>query len=210
MSIKIYLEETGGKKIYVRPEFGEGVYLYPGEIKKLGLKEGDCVDQQELERFRTEYAIPRAKKRAMALLVKKDYTEGELRDKLCKSVNDSRSVEEALRYVLAHGYVDDMQYARDYISSKKGKKSFRQIQMELTRKGISSQMLTLAFEEAGEQDAADLLPLVKRYMRKFSQWDEAALRKTCAHFYRKGYAAASVRQAMEALEMEESMPCDDI
>lgn len=202
--MKISVEKTGGKKVYVCPEYGEGVYLYPGEIKKQGIGEKDCLTEQEMEQLRAEYAIPRAKKRAMALLIKKDYTEKELREKLSQSLHDRLSAEEALRYVLSHGYVDDMQYAKDYISSKKGRKSFRQIKRELSGKGISSQVMEIAFEEAGEQGTEEIRPLVEKYLRRFSEWNQDAMEKTCAHFYRKGYALRVVRQAVREIQEEDT------
>lgn len=166
------------------------------------MQDGDYLGERELEQLRKEFAIPRAKKRALGLLQKKDYTEGELREKLKKSGNDAVSLDAALQFVLSHGYVDDMQYARDYISSKKGKKSFRKIQTELVRKGISSRLIALAFEEAGEQKEEDIRPLVERYLRKFPEWNEETMQKTCASFYRKGYAVRQIRQVMEGLQKE--------
>ena len=44
------------------------------------------------------------------------------------------------------GYVDDTQYARDYLYFKKGRKSFLQIKMELQKKGIPAEVLETVFE----------------------------------------------------------------
>ena len=78
MRYKITLEDTGKKKIYVNPEVREGIYLYPGEVKKLKLEDGSEIEQDEFEKIRLEYALPRAKHRAIALLAKRDKTEKEL------------------------------------------------------------------------------------------------------------------------------------
>ncbi|MDD7114519.1 MAG: regulatory protein RecX [Lachnospiraceae bacterium] len=197
MEYVIHLRGTSGKKIYVDPEGGEGFYLYPGEIKKEKLTEGDSVREEDLERIRREYAVPRAKKRALGLLVKKDRTEKEIRDKLKDSVNDQQSVEEAVKYVRSFGYVDDLNYARDYLYYKKSKKSYPLIRQELKQKGISSEILDLIFEEAGPQKEEDLLPQIRKYIRKFDEMDATAKKKTCAHFCRKGYSSGLIKNILE-------------
>ena len=75
MQYKITLTDTGKKKVYVNPGVREGIYLYPGEIKKLRLDDGSELEQDEFERIRLEYALPRAKHRAIAILAKRDKTE---------------------------------------------------------------------------------------------------------------------------------------
>ena len=200
MEFIIHLHKTKGKKIYVEPEYEEGIYLYPGEIKKQKLKDGDIVSAETFQMLRQEYAVPRAKKRALGILVKKDCTEKELRDKLVASLNDSQSVAEALVFVREHGYVDDENYAKEYLYYKKGRKSYRQIRMELLRKGIAGQILDEVFEKAGSQKEEDIKPQVMKYIRKFPELDTVAVQKTCAYFYRKGYSAGMIRKILENMD----------
>ena len=203
MEYIISLKDTGGKKVYVDPGEREGVFLYPGEIKKLRLQEGSRLEAETFEQIRKEYAIPRAKKRALGILAKKDRTEKELRDKLKESLHDEYSLEEAMLFVKSFGYVDDYAYAKDYLYFKKKKKSYLQIRRELKEKGISGQILEIVFEEAGTQELEDIRPHVEKYMKKFSEIDTAALQKTCAYFYRKGYSTELVREIIDNFIMAE-------
>lgn len=203
MFYTVTLTNTDKKKIYVDPGAREGIYLYPGEIKKLKLESGSEIDQDEFERIRLEYALPRAKHRAIAILAKRDKTEKELREKLLQSLTDTKSLEDTITYVKSCGYIDDMQYARDYIYFKKGRKSFLQIKMELQRKGIPSQVLEAVFEEEGGQQIEDILLKVKKYMKKFPELDFTAKQKIYAHFARKGYAGELIREAMSRIEESE-------
>lgn len=187
MDYRIRLTGTEGKKVYIDPEGMEGFYLYPGEVKKSRLTDGMLLSEEDLEKIRLTYAIPRAKKRALGILVKGDQTTHQLREKLEKSYHDSRSIEAALEFVTDAGYVDDLQYARDYLHSRKHRKSYRMIRMDLAGKGIPSEMLDILFEEEGDQAREDVEEAVIKYARKFPKTDRAALRKICAHFYRKGY-----------------------
>ena len=52
MQYKITLTDTGKKKVYVNPGVREGIYLYPGEIKKLRLEDGSELEQDGFERIR--------------------------------------------------------------------------------------------------------------------------------------------------------------
>ena len=98
------------------------------------------------------------------------------------------------------GYVDDEQYARDYLYFKKGRKSFLQIKMELQKKGIPSQILEEVFEEEGGQQIEDILVKVQKYMKKFPTLDFTAKQKIYTHFARKGYAGDLIREAMNHAE----------
>lgn len=134
MSYTVTLRETDKKKVYVDPGIREGIYLYPGEIKKLKLLEGSMLEEDEFERIRLQYALPRAKHRAIAILAKRDKTEKELRDKLQQSLTDTKTLEETISYVRTCGYVDDVQYARDYIYFKKEEKVFYRLRWSFRRR----------------------------------------------------------------------------
>lgn len=207
MNYKVTLTETDKKKVYVDPGVREGIYLYPGEIKKLKLETGSEIGEDEFERIRLQYALPRAKHRAIAILAKRDKTESELREKLAQSLTDTKSLEETIAYMKSCGYVDDTQYVRDYIYFKKGRKSFLQMKLELQKKGISSQVLESVFEEEDSQQLDDILAQVKKYMKKFPELDFTARQKIYAHFARKGYAGDLIREAM--MQAEESGQRDD-
>ena len=202
----IHMRPSANKKIYLDPLDREGIYLYAGEIKKEGLKEGQEISEEELDRLRLTYAGPRAKKRALAILMRRDQTESQLKEKLVKAQTDSKSLEEAMDFVRDQGYVDDEKYARDYIHSRRTKKSFRQIRADLVRKGISREIMDQVFEEDEGQRSQDLQQLFDRYIRRFGDFDRDAARKTYAHFARKGYASDLITSLIRKQEeMEDKL-----
>lgn len=201
MEYTIKLVATEKKKIYVDPQETEGIFLYPSEIKKEGLKEDAKIEREAFERIRKDYGIRRAKKRAVALVAKKDMTAHELTEKLRKSLNDEISIDAALAFMTDMGYINDMNYARDYISSKKQRKSFAIMKLELRNKGISEVVIETVLNENGEQDIEDLMPLMRKYIRKFDEVDPVARQKIYVHFFRKGYRSDLVKKAFrEAME----------
>jgi len=204
MDYLIRLSGTQGRKICVDPGEAEAIYLYPGEIRKWNITDGMQVTKEWFEALRQETALPRARKRAMAIISKRDKTEQELRDKLTQSMNDSRSVEEAISFMKDNGYIDDRRYASEYLLYKRKKKSFLRIRMDLKAKGIPEEILSLLFEEEGKQEAEDLVPLFDKYIRRFPVFDREAAGRTYAHFARKGYRgsliSSLIREAMAAEE----------
>lgn len=201
----ISLRPCTNKKIYIDPLDREGIYLYPGELRKEGLKDGQEISEEKINKLRLTYAGPRAKKRALAILIKRDQTEAQLRDKLLKAQTDRQSLEEAMDFVRSQGYIDDEKYARDYLHSRRTKKSFRQIRADLIRKGIPRDILDRVFDENEEQNGHDLQQLFERYIRRFPDFDRDAARRTYAHFARKGYASDLISSMIRArADMEEN------
>ncbi len=204
MDYRIAFRKTKGKKLYVDPVGEEGFYLYPGEIRKAGLKEGMVISGDDLSAIHKEYAVPRARRHALGLLAKKDMTEKELVEKLEKSLNDSRSIAAAMAFVTEHGYIDDRRYVEDYIYSHKGKKSFLQMKEILLRKGIPGDVIRLVLEEEGQQSPEDIRPLVEKYARKFPELDYTSSRKILMHFARKGYSVNTVQEILRDMQSADS------
>ena len=201
MNYQIRLRKTDGKKIYVDPQELEGFYLYPSEIKKAGLEDFMFLSDEKLSALHDSYAVPRAKKRALALLTKKDMTEKELMEKLEASLHDSHSIASAMSFMIEHSYIDDERYAQDYFYSHKKRKSFRRIKEELLQKGIPYDILQRVMEEEGEQREEDIRPLVIKYARKFPDLDHKAEQKIYMHFGRKGYSIEQVRNILADLSL---------
>lgn len=203
MEYRISLHMTDGKKIYVDPGFCDGVYLYPGEVKKKKLVDGQVLSEEELSDLREEFGIPRAKKRALGILAKRDKTEAEIRKKLAESLTDPVSLEAAMDFVRSFGYVDDYRYSCDYLRNKRRRKSFRVIRMELSQKGIPGQILDEVFEEAGDQELSDVREQIRKYSKRFPKLDWEAQQKIQGHFYRKGYDGGLIRRILEEFPEEE-------
>ena len=202
----ISLRPCSNKKIYVDPLDREGIYLYPREIRKEDLKDGQEISEEKLDKLRLTYAGPRAKKRALAILMRQDQTEAQLRDKLLKAQTDRQSLEEAMDFVRSQGFIDDDKYARDYLHSRRTKKSFRQIRADLMRKGIPRDILDRVFEEDEGQNSRDLQQLFERYIRRFPDFDRDATRRTYAHFARKGYSHDLISRLIRArTDMEDDL-----
>ncbi|RKI76640.1 regulatory protein RecX [bacterium 1xD42-87] len=189
----------GRYKVYIedRPAF----VLYRGELNRLGIREGEEITEGNLREIQEEILPLRAKKRAMNLLQKREYTTAALREKLRDGEYPEACVEEAVAYVESYGYVDDLRYARDFIVYNLDRKSRTRIEQDLMRKGIQKDTVRAVFEELEEegtrQDEASMIRTLldkKKYDAKNADAQEK--QRMYAFLYRKGFHADAINRAL--------------
>ena len=100
-------------KVYIDQEFA--FVLYKGELRSMGLKQNSAITEHQLFQITSEILPKRAKKRAMNLLQKRQYTEKQLRDKLKQGLYQEEVIDDAVEYVKSFHYIDDLRFASDYI-----------------------------------------------------------------------------------------------
>ena len=149
-------------KVYVDGQFA--FILYKGELSRFHIAEDQELSQESYEKIRTEVILKRAKLRAMHLLNDMWRTEAQLREKLTRNEYPADIVEAAISYVKSFGYINDYEYARSFIESRKERKSRREIYMQLVGKGVSRELIDEAFEESYERE--DSTEAIRRLLEK--------------------------------------------
>lgn len=185
-------------KVYIDEKFA--FVLYKGELRLYHIEEGKELSQLDYEEILSTVLPKRAKLRAMNLLQKRSYTEKQLRDKLEEGLYPTDIIEEAIEYVKSFRYIDDLQYAMDYISCYEERKARKKLESELLRKGISKEILENAFckwEESGGQQ--DEMTMIQEYLEK-KHYNEAGDIKEKSRIYgfllRKGFSPERIQEAM--------------
>ena len=141
------IEELDKKrcKIYINQEFA--FVLYKGEIAQYKLKPEESIEDNVYFEI-TNIVIPkRAKKRCLNLLQKRPYTEYKLREKLKEGLYAQNIIEEAIEYVKMFHYIDDYDYACQYIFYHKESEPRKKMEDKLALKGIDKEVLNKAFSE---------------------------------------------------------------
>ncbi len=186
---KVYIEE--------RPAFA----LYRGELNRLEIREGEEITEESLRKIREEILPLRAKKRAMNLLQKREYTSAGLREKLRDGEYPEDCIEEAVAYVESYGYVDDLRYAKDFIVYNLERKSRTRIEQDLLRKGVSKDTINAVFEkleeEGTKQDEMAMIKSLlekKKYDAKIADIQEK--QRIYAYLYRKGFHSEAISRAL--------------
>lgn len=175
--------------------------LYRGELRRLRIREGEEIPEESLREIQEEILPARAKKRAMNLLQKRDYTANGLREKLKNGDYPEACIEEAIAYVEAYGYVDDRRYARDFVVYHLDRKSRTRIEQDLQHKGIDRKLIEQVFteleEEGMSQDEETMIRVLlqkKKYDAKMATIQEK--QRMYAFLYRRGFHSEAINRAL--------------
>ncbi len=185
-------------KVYVDEQFA--FVLYKGELSRYHLGVGDEITEAVYEEIREKVVFKRAKLRALHLLNEMGRTESQLRMKLKQGGYPDDIIDQTLDYVKSFGYVNDLEYARNFVDSRKDRKSRREIYMLLCRKGLPEREIEQALEECYGQDAP--VEAMKKLMKKRHYDPDTATyeekKKFMAYLMRKGFSYDDVRRATDA------------
>lgn len=172
--------------------------LYKRELSHFGIREDEELPEETYMKIRKDVILKRAKLRAMHLLTDMARTESGLREKLKQGMYPEDIIEEALDYVRSFGYLNDRQYAENFIESRKGRKSKKEIYALLCSKGVSAEQIEEAFEacypEVGEQEAIRRIIEKKRVDISHASWEE--LQKLCGYLSRKGFRYEDINRVI--------------
>ena len=182
-------------KVYLDGQFA--FTLYKGELSRYHIAEESVIEDDIYDSLRL-IVIKRAKLRAMHLLSDMGRTESQLRTKLKQGGYAEDAVEAAIRYVESFGYINDMEYARSFIDSRKDRKSKKELYAALP-----AEIVEQVFEEAdyGEKDSRQA---IEALMRKRSYNPETAdvkeKQKMMGYLMRKGFSYQDVRNVLQVCE----------
>lgn len=189
-------------KVYIDQEFA--FVLYKGELRLYKLAEGKEIAQKTYDELMNIVLPKRAKLRAMNLLQKRSYTEKQLRDKLKEGFYPEKIMDEAIEYVKSFHYVDDYQYAVDYITCYETRKSRKKLETELTIKGVSKSVIEDAFREwenrGGTQDEVAMIQELLEKKHYSPECDLKEKNRIYGFLLRRGFSIDKVQEAMRISE----------
>lgn len=175
--------------------------LYPGELRRYGIKEGEELEEAAYREIMEEVLPKRAKLRVMNLLKSREYTTEQLRNKLRQGYYPESIIEQALEYVASFHYTDDLRYALDYITSQENRRSQRRINQDLLTKGITQDILEQAWQKwQADGGVLDEQGMIQKWLekKKYSpqQADYKEKQKMYAFLMRKGFSGEQIRRAL--------------
>ena len=175
--------------------------VYKGELSRFHLKE-ECELTEDTYAKIKEVLLKRAKLRAMHLLNDMARTESRLRDKLKLGGYPSEITEAAIAYVKSFGYINDDAYIRNFIDSRKDKKSRREIYALLRQKGVdmnrAEEIMEEMYEEHSDQEA--IRELLRKKHWDFACTDPKEKQKIYGYLVRKGFRYEDIRQVIQVCD----------
>ncbi|MDD3279158.1 MAG: regulatory protein RecX [Lachnospiraceae bacterium] len=187
------------KKSKVELEGQPAFVLYKGELSRYGIREEQEISEECYREIIDEVLTKRAKIRTMHLLMTQDRTEAELRGKLTRDGHPDEVIDRAIAYVKSYHYIDDARYTRQYLESRRGKKSLRSIQFELERRGVDRDTILAVWEESGAREQSEtgqIEALLRKRAGEPHRMDEKELRRIYGYLARRGYSGSDISSVL--------------
>lgn len=144
--------------------------------------------------------IRSAAEAAVRLVAHRPRSEFELRVRLGRKGYSPESVDGALEKMRAWNYVNDKEFARQWVASRESHRprSSRLMKRELTSKGVDSDTAERVVDEAHIDDHAVALDLARRWLPRVEKQDIVTRRRRLAgYLQRRGFAWDIVRKVLD-------------
>ena len=134
----------------------------------------------------------RAASKSLQLLLARQRSEKELREKLRDREFSPEATEAAIVYAKSYGYLDDRRFSEGYLHSMQEKKSRALIRRELREKGVSAEILDALFAEEEGQEEETAYRLLCKKLGDPHPLEEKEVRRAAAYLGRKGFSSAVI------------------
>ena len=229
-SMVLEVGEKNGRKYTLFLDGERYCRCYPGDLRAFGFS--DFSDGQEnevtedvLDELERTVFLPRAKRRSLMLLGKKEYTERELVKKLTGDGYPERVTATVLSWLSELHYVDDSSFSERYAFSLLSRHSEREIIQKMQQKGFEKDLIKEALAAAKERyreeqsvgnadmssdertvDFSTEQEAIRTFLRKKGYRPEATdsdkKKKLMMSLYRKGFSMSNIRAVLGEPEGE--------
>jgi regulatory protein len=196
-AIKAQVKTQGRYSIYVDEKFTFG--LSELGLINSGIRVGHEITAEQLEQYKESAQVDKAYGRVMDLIARRPRSEWELRDYLKRKGQDEQVIEEILNTLSIRGYVNDEDFARRWVESRRLLKpiSKRKLQLELKQKRIPDEIIKSVLSEDDADEVEVLQAEIEKKRRQTRYQDET---KLIAYLARQGYRYDDIKQALQNLK----------
>ena len=132
-------------------------------------------------------------------------TETELRRKLKSGFFPETAITEAIDFLKHYHYLDDREYARNYVELYGSRKSRTELITSLIKKGIDKKTVEEFCNELQTDSSAQITNLLKKRRYDPDCTDMKERQKHVAYLMRKGFSYEEIRSAMGSFGEEDDM-----
>lgn len=172
--------------------------LYRGECNRFGIKEGEELSEDTYQEILKEVLFKRARERVLYLLKASDKTEQELVRKLKDGGYPKEAIDYAVGFVKEHRFINDENYGKRYVEFNSRRKSEKQIQFELQRKGLDKEMIRDILKEQPVDEEAQIQAYIRKKRIDPKELDRKERSKVMASLGRKGFSYEAVNRVLGA------------
>ena len=181
--------------------------LYKGDLRKYDLEIGREISDKDYDEIMREILPKRALDSSYKLLLSRDYTERQMKEKLLKDGYPEEIITKTIEQLKKEKYLNDARYAEDFIYFRAKEKSRNRLFADLASRGVSKEDAEGIYERLLETgDIDEEAETAAKFLRK-KHVDPSVLEyeereKLFASMMRKGFSYDSVKRALKTLEEE--------
>lgn len=169
--------------------------LYKGEVRRYHLQQEADLSAEIAGQLHV-LLQKRSRERALHLLERKNYTQKEIREKLKKSLYPEDIIDDTLEFLNKYQYLDDLQFALDYIDYHSRKKGISVIKQNLFLKGIDRDTIEQAFSERTIDVDQAIRLSARRKLEDYAQQSAEQQRKICQMLLRRGFSYEDIQRVL--------------
>lgn len=187
-------------KVFIDGDFA--FVLYNGEIRHYHIETGQEIEEVVYREIFCSVVCKRARERSLYLLKYSGRTEREVRQKLKAGFYAEEAINQAVAFLKEYHYLDDREYAKNYIELYGNRKSRPELIASLLKKGIDKRTVEEFCDELQPDSSAQIMKLLKKRRYDPEKTDLKEKQKHMSYLLRKGFSYDEIRSAMGALEEE--------
>ena len=183
-------ERRGNRRsVFISGKFALGVD--ESVVADLGLKVGQQISEEELQRIVRAELVAKAREKALRLLDYRARSRTEIAQRLSRAGFAEDVVQETLENLENLGLIDDAQFSKAWVNHRLAGKGMgkTRIKWELRQKGIPNELAEEALSAIdAETERESALDIARRRQRKDANVDERTRRRRLTSFLRRqGY-----------------------
>ena len=165
------------------------------------LKIGDQIEPEKLDEIQFDSERVRALDKALSFVTKSKKTQKQVKEHLYSKGYTEQTVESVIEKMKDYRFLDDGDYAESYAKSYSKTKGKKLIEMELKKRGVSEEDMSLAIENIGDQTESAVL-IAEKYLKN-KQKDKVNLLKCYKYLLSKGFDYDVSKTVIERLGKNE-------
>lgn len=190
------------KKVKVKLDNGFTFALYKGEVRKYNLKEDNYILDDIYNEIIYGILMKRARERALYLLKDSSKTRMQIREKLKKDYYPDVVVDETIDFLEKYNYINDYEFAMNYLERNIGTKSLYKMKNELYIKGIPKEIMEEALVNTEISEDDSIRKLIDKKIKRYDLGNPKEKRKFYGLLQRNGYSYDVIQRALGAMDFE--------
>ncbi len=161
------------------------------------------MDVDKFREFLKENDRQNAKGYLYNMIARKARTTKEARERLYEKGYRKDAVDYAIESVSAYGYLDDGEYAKNYVSNAVRSKGGYRLRRELQLKGVSDESIAEALIEVdSDSEFISAVTLAEKYLKNKDATDVKVKEKLFRYLVSRGYGYDAVKKVMKHVGAE--------